>query len=266
MALMEYTLFGTHDLVEVAIERLRINTPKDGEMYWLAFSGGKDSAVVYELMKRSGMPFKAYYNVTRFDPPELVRHIARNYPDVTWLKPPETFLHALLRKRFPPMRTQRWCCEIMKEAHGEGLVVTGIRKAESRSRKERKSVEACYKRPGKWYVNPIIDWTAADVWEFIRGEGLPYCELYDQGWKRIGCLMCPCAGRQRREQDAKAYPRVAGRIIAAFDKLVQVRRDEGNPLLSWATGEELFWWWIREPPKAHDAKGQIFMFDQHGEG
>ena len=65
---------------QVAIERLQFHEPKEG--YWLAFSGGKDSQVIYDLAVRAGVRFDAHYNVTGIDPPELVRHIREHYPTV----------------------------------------------------------------------------------------------------------------------------------------------------------------------------------------
>ena len=61
--------------VDVAIERLRLFEPKEG--YYLAFSGGKDSQVIYHLAKESGVRFEANYNITGIDPPELVYFIRK---------------------------------------------------------------------------------------------------------------------------------------------------------------------------------------------
>lgn len=51
----------------------------------------------------------------------------------------------------------------------------------------RQLIENCVKR-GKRVVNPIIDWTSEDVWEFIYLYRLPYNALYDQGYLRVGCV------------------------------------------------------------------------------
>ena len=60
---------------------------------------------------------------------------------------------------------------------------------------ERRTVELCY-RTNKTIINPIIDWSDDDVWQFIREYNIPYCKLYDEGWKRIGCIGCPLAGKK----------------------------------------------------------------------
>lgn len=267
---MQELLTGT-SLVDVAVERLRLNEPPKGEGYFLAFSGGKDSEAIYRLAELAGVKFDAHRNVVPFEPPELGRFIRRHYPDVQWDRAEESFESMLLKKMFPPLRTQRWCCELLKERAGEDrIVVTGVRWAESRHRAKRKVLEACYKKKSKWYLNPIIDWTTADVWAFLEEQGLPHCSLYDPppagggrgGRKRIGCLMCPCATRDARAKDALDYPRSRRWLVRLFQKLVDVRIERGKPFTKWRTGEELFAWWIadkrRGPP---DAEGQGMIFE-----
>jgi phosphoadenosine phosphosulfate reductase len=64
----ENRLFDDHEALEwKAIELLQDNCPPDG--YYVAFSGGKDSTVILDLVKRAGCKFDAHYNVTTVDPP-----------------------------------------------------------------------------------------------------------------------------------------------------------------------------------------------------
>ena len=50
--------------------------------FYLAFSGGKDSQALYHIAKMAGVKFKAHMNLTSVDPPEVIRFVKRNYPDV----------------------------------------------------------------------------------------------------------------------------------------------------------------------------------------
>ena len=91
----------------------------------------------------------------------------------------------------------------------------------------RKMVEQCYKL-SKTVVNPIIDWTDEDVWEFIHEYNVPYCELYDQGYKRLGCIGCPMGTVKHREEEFERYPKYKQAYIRAFDRMVAERNWGGG--------------------------------------
>lgn len=129
-----------HDRVQTVIDRLRNFEPPEG--YHLAFSGGKDSQCIYHLAKQAGVKFDAHYAVTSVDPPELVRFIKQQYPDVHFDIPhdksgkPVTMWSLIASQVMPPTRMARYCCAQLKETAGQGrLVVTGVRWAESVRRK-----------------------------------------------------------------------------------------------------------------------------------
>jgi len=256
--LKEKTLFGIIDKVKESIKLLKDMEPEEG--YYLAFSGGKDSVCIKRLADMAGVKYDAHYNVTTIDPPELVYFIRDYHKDVIWEHPEKNMLVKMIDKQFPPLRQQRWCCELYKEGGGSGrIVITGIRKAESAKRAKRKAVERDYKNETKQIVNPIIDWSDDDVWEFIKQEKLPYCSLYDEGWKRIGCLFCPMAGKSRL-MEAKRYPNYVKFFIRHFEKLYQWRKENDKPLNNWNSGEEMFWWWMNDNRKSEDSD-QTIMFE-----
>jgi len=238
------TMFLQHQ-IDTAIMRLREFEPDDG--YYLAFSGGKDSIVIKQLAIEAGVKFDAHYSVTTIDPPELVHFIRFQHQDVAYDMPDEPFLKALIKNGFP-LRHARWCCKKYKENGGSGrLVVTGVRWAESAGRSKRRMVEHCLQDDSKNFLHLIIDWSDDDVWAFIRDRKLPYCSLYDEGWKRVGCLFCPMAYYKQRQHQAKRFPRHAKAFIKAFKKLYQDRLINNPDAVSrWKSGEEIFDWWIGE--------------------
>jgi len=258
--LKDINLFGNTDKVKIAIERLKTFEPDEG--YYLAFSGGKDSVVIKALAEMAGVKYDAHYNLTTIDPPELVQFIKREHPDVIRHRPPVPFLVQLVKNGFP-QRQRRWCCRLLKEKGGEGRVVlTGVRSAESNQRSKRKMVEGCRTSPDKRYLHPIIDWSDAEVWQFIRENGLPYCKLYDEGWKRVGCLFCPMAYEKQRLRHATLYPIYTKSYIRAFTKLYDKKIKEGKceTVERWKDGEDMFWWWLRGNSKRTN-DDQVSIFD-----
>lgn len=142
-----------NDKIQAAVERIRAFEPKEG--YYLAFSGGKDSQCIYELSKMAGVRFDAHYNYTSVDPPELVRFIKEQYPDVQRDHPRDkdgkciTMWSLIAQSSMPPTATVRYCCEDLKEAGGEGrLVMTGVRWEESLKRSMNNGM-ITVKSPGK---------------------------------------------------------------------------------------------------------------------
>ena len=104
------------DKIQAAINRIKYFEPPEG--YYVAFSGGKDSIVVLDLVKRSGVKYDAHYNLTTVDPPELVYFIRENYPDVIIDKPELTMWKLIIKRLGPPNRWMRYCCRDLKERGG----------------------------------------------------------------------------------------------------------------------------------------------------
>ena len=256
MMLRETTFFGEIDKVKIAIDRLKEFEPLEG--YYLAFSGGKDSVTIKALADMAGVKYDAHYNLTTVDPPELVRFVKDKHPDVIIDKPEKTMWQLIVENTGPPTRLMRYCCRVLKEGGGAGRrVLTGVRKAESNNRKNRRMVEVCMQDETKTFLHPIIDWTDAEVWEFIKGYNVPYCELYDQGYKRLGCIMCPMGDTNGMLLDAERYPKYYQNYLKAFARMINERQRKGLKA-RWETPEEVMNWWIYNPPKQDPDQVNIF--------
>lgn len=273
MALLEHRLDGDINKVETAIKRIQLANLSEEPLY-VCYSGGKDSKVIRHLMGMSGVPHELHYNLTTVDIPSVVREIMDDkevivekarYADGTQ----KTMWNLIVKKHMPPTRICRYCCSELKEASGKGRIcVTGVRAAESVSRakkageakifggngvevihnmdndENRRMIEQCY-RTQKTLINPIIDWTDDDIWEFSKVENIKQNPLYVQcGGKkrRLGCLLCPMARLEERLNDIKEYPKIAECYVKAFDKMLENMPEKKE--VKWKNGQEVMDWWL----------------------
>lgn len=266
--------------------------------YYLAFSGGKDSQCLYHVAKLAGVRFKAHMNLTSIDPPEVIRFVKREYPDVEIVKPKKSIFQFAVEKQILPTMRVRWCCAEYKETAGAGKVtLIGIRRAESARRAKRNEVEidsrkfsgdldgleeyrktrnrdkrgrkpkdnrevtivnadgervlGCIRGKESLLISPIIDWTDDEVWEFLGALGVEHCELYDEGWRRIGCIGCPMSSHKQKMIENARYPHVKRNWIKAIKA---IRRRGG------VFKREYIWWNIRKdwmpPEMSEDCSGR----------
>ena len=135
--LIEKTLLGEINKEEQAIERIKYFQNKNYDnKNIVAFSGGKDSIVLKDLVRRAGIEVEYIYSPPSVDPPELINYIKKYHPDVKWqpyIKDNEgkeiTMWTLIPKKLMPPSRIARYCCDVMKERTGDegDTVYLGVR-------------------------------------------------------------------------------------------------------------------------------------------
>lgn len=266
-----------------AIERLQLAAQMSETYYEepliITTSGGKDSDVCLHLAQAAGINYEVQHNHTTADAPETVRHVREtfrrleekgikctiNWP--TYRGQPVTMWSLIPQKLMPPTRLVRYCCAVLKEQGGKDrMICTGVRWAESTYRKNgraafekihrdkhkvilvndndecRKLFENCQIK-GKRTVNPIIDWTDSEVWDYIRSEKVETNPVYCEGWHRVGCIGCPMARRKGREAEFARWPTYQQAYIRAFDKMNEYRRENGKKTY-FESGIDVFRWWM----------------------
>lgn len=243
-------------------EDMALNMDSENGFY-LAFSGGKDSQVLYHIAKMAGVKFKAHMNLTSIDPPEVIRFVKKQYPDVELIKPKMSIYDMAKKKGCVPTQIMRWCCAEYKEMSGAGKVtLIGIRHAESLRRRKRNEIETgdrkfsgnfdqwsehkekmvtCVGGKDKILVSPIIHWSEKDVWKFLNAHNIPHCSLYDKGYKRIGCILCPMSNYKQKIREMNDFPYVKRNWENTFEWLIKNKWTKTQQL----NDKELaFKWWI----------------------
>ena len=209
------------------------------DLFHVAFSGGKDSTVLLDLVKKAlpkgsfvvvfgdtGMEFPDTYDVIRktrelCEQEEIPFHATKSHfePKQSW----ELF--------GPPSRVLRWCCSVhkstpqtlkLREITGKdnyvGLDFVGIRAQESIARSEYEYENYGKKQKGQYSHNSILEWTSAEVWLFIYTNNLIINETYKKGNARAGCLFCPMSGGISNFMRRSSY-------TAEIDEYVQIIKD-----------------------------------------
>jgi phosphoadenosine phosphosulfate reductase len=244
-----------------AIRLLRACQPSD-KPYYGCFSGGKDSCVIKELAKMAGVNVIWHYNVTTIDPPELVHFIRREHPDVILERPKENFFtYAIKHKKGFPTRRTRWCCEVYKERTSPkgSFLLMGMRAAESPRRAKAWQSVSFHRTTQSTVLCPIIGFSDEQVWDFIESLNLPYCELYDQGFDRIGCIGCPMARKSGRLAEFARWPGFDKKWKQLFKNVWDARtgstQRDGQIWFGdryFKNWEEMWEWWLSDEPLPTD--------------
>lgn len=215
----------------------------------LGFSGGKDSQVCYDLCKRSGIEFRAFFNHS-FESNVTLRFIREHYPEVIWRHDhPFGFIQNIWKKHggMLPDTRHAYCCQDYKHnpRYADAASIIGVRKAESAKRRANTAFMSKNKRTMKRnkalfneyfeehcqsegansiiQLMPIIDWKDEYVWNYIKAHDLPVNPEYKKQ-KRVGCIVCPKANLNSNYIGLLEHPKLIDAFIMAREK--DVRDDE----------------------------------------
>lgn len=106
----------------------------------------------------------------------------------------------------------------------------------------RRMVEQCY-RTSVTLVNPILDWTDEDVWDFLESQNCKSNPLYAKGYKRIGCIGCPMAGKGRIKE-LEDYPQYYKMYFNAFGKMIEKHKHKWAADSMFTSPEIVMKWWL----------------------
>ena len=175
----------------------------------VAFSGGKDSTCVSDIVRRS-LGFSSVLHVIADTTLELndtytyIEHFRDTHPQVPLLSVrPSVEFEDLCSLIGPPSRILRWCCTSHKATpmasvvaglrHNSAGVLTfdGIRASESTRRRGYDRITHKHKIEGEILASPLRHWKDIDVWAWLVTQDLDFNTAYRKGFRRIGCTRCP---------------------------------------------------------------------------
>ena len=240
----------TNEFEQEAINRIvKFSKIAEALNYEIAvgFSGGKDSQVVYDLCKRSGINFTAYFNHS-FESSLTLNFIREFYPEVKWRREYKFgFIENIWRNHnsLLPTVEMSYCCADYKHnpMYNDNASIVGVRKSESFKRKQRNVFEAKNKTMVKHnkalfsefftdqctgigsssiiQLKPIVDWSDEEVWDYIIRHDIPINPQYKQS-NRIGCIVCPKADLTSNYKALLQYPKLIDAFIKAREKRIDI--------------------------------------------
>jgi len=241
-------------MVEYSIEILQDTVEKykrKGYAINASFSGGKDSAVSTLLSKEVIPDLDVVFIDTGLEYPETLNYVkdfAKKY-DINLDTVDGNNFWDNLEKEGIPTKDNRWCnsaCKLMplkrylKKKYGNKKVLTidGTRKYESFTR-----ANLDYKRKSGFIdfqtnLFPILDWNSLDIWSYIFSNDILYNPMYDKGFERIGCYLCPSALNSEFLRVKELHPDYFERWVKYLKKYFP----ESEVLRG-------FWRWDELPPK-----------------
>lgn len=197
------------------------------DVFYVAFSGGKDSIVALDLVQRA-LPhdkFKVLFGDTTMESPDTYQEIEKiegwcKNRGITFYRAKSNLSTDSTWRSFgPPAVTLRWCCSVHKTSPQimllqqivgnnkfTGMAFTGVRGDESLSRSEYDDISIGNKHRGQYSCHPILEWNSAELFMYIYQEDLPFNEAYKKGNSRVGCLVCPMSSGKHEYMKARCYP------------------------------------------------------------
>ena len=288
------------DLEQKAIERIRLASEMSLQHYKqpliCTYSGGKDSDVMLELFKRSGVPFEVQHSLTTADAPQTVRHVKKVFRDLELkgvkatisypvYKGERTSMWKLIpQKKMPPTRKVRYCCEILKESAGNGkYVATGVRWAESVYR----STRAEFEKNGK-SKREVVNFSTVMLMNDndARRRMTEACMEKNKmtvnpiiDWKNRDiwnyirsehvevCSLYECGydrigcigcpmAAKYRWKEFSDFPKYKQAYMRAFDRMLKKDKNDGKSK-KWKNAEDVFLWWMED----ENIDGQMSFWD-----
>lgn len=240
----------------------------------VCISGGKDSLVLMDIAlslasNHSNITF-VYCETTMSLPgtEQYIRELELFYGvDVVTVRPPRPFFSLVKDIGFPSRRF-RWCCEVFKFGpvtsfilrENIKLVFTGMRAEESIKRRSYQIESRNPLIPAK-QINPLLNWTKDDIWDYIRHKKLRYNKNYDKGFTRLGCWPCPFKTKDEWANLTKEYPELMEKLVQTLKETIE--KQNLNYVQNIDDYIHSFDWTTNLPTQKNEIVGELHPLDDN---
>lgn len=210
------------------------------DIFYVAYSGGKDSIVLLDLVQRA-LPYNSFSVVfgdtgMEFsDTYTLIKDVEADFKKkkINYIRATnENFRAEESWELFgPPSQRMRWCCSVhktapqiiairknIKKTDFRGVAFIGVRGDESASRSGYKQMECGKKHNGQCSAYPILEWNSAELFLYVFQNNLPLNKAYKKGSSRVGCLVCPLAANKNEYIKNSCYPQETQAFLEVIRK------------------------------------------------
>lgn len=211
----------------------------------VAFSGGKDSQVILDLVTRV-LPvetFKAVFQDTDMELPCTYDIVSYTEEDYKYRFPNFKLHHAKSERRAldlwkqygPPSRVNRWCCSVMKttvfrrkmkELHDTNVqpkvvVFEGVRADESVRRESYNRIGVNVKHTNLINCRAIFRWNNSEIFLYLFSRDVELNPAYRMGLTRVGCGVCPFASDWSEYLIRRLYPEISKQYVAVIEEMAR---------------------------------------------
>jgi len=237
---------------------------------YVCFSGGKDSLVTLDLAIKSGIENVVFCDTTMEfqETLDYIKMVEEFYDiRVESVTAPVPFFELVYKIGFPS-RTMRWCCKVYKFAPlaifaRENKVksyITGLRSEENIRRKQYSKNDENHLIDSK-QINPILDWSSKDIWDYIKQNSLPVNPLYNLGFKRVGCWPCPFKSKVDWSLIKKFFPDKSNLLNKTLKSIF--KNCEGVGIKNLDDFIKNFKWTAYRRPQNSEIQGKIEYIDDN---
>ncbi len=227
----------------------------------VAYSGGKDSLVTLDLVAKSDVPYEVIFADTGLEFPETLNNIkliAKTFNRKVLVDSNQIYDFWERFDHFgPPTRNSRWCCKSSKLAPINSilekffpndvqiLTFIGKRRYESLGRSREPRISKNPWIPKQVSASPINNWSAFEVFLYIKANHISKLlnPLYQQGFVRIGCWVCPASSLADFSIMKKTHPSLLQQLNNKLSK-IKIQRNFPDQYISWG-----LWRWKILPYK-----------------